>query len=514
MRQALVEAIFYGVALYFLRDLSSAHWYLPAGLRFATLLIVPVRRWPWIYLAECASLLVIRAPLVEQRGLAWALVSTFTAFPPVAGVIYLLRRKYGAPTITSGRDVLAILFGAGTIALLSTSVNTATTYILMHGRPTNPLPYVIGIWVLGQYLGILMFGSVAMLWSNRAPRYPMPSSLHREATAAALLLVCCVAGFRWAPADVQAVLANPVKLVAGIAAFALTYRHGWRGGAVGVVTLTLGVGLTAGPDYDQATLLSQQVVAFVGSALIAAGAVMTRNFEVAMTEAFARRLAEEAGRRAWQDSEDQNRENVTRAEAAYARIMRRGDSIVGSLRQAKRPEDVMRLTTDLLATTRSATASLMQEIYPDIVFSADGLYGALRGRKLPPGIEYKAALAGNSAALSRATALNVYRTAGAAVDFLVGLEATKIRLTARLFRTRGKILVYVRVRGDATSIRTGSATASMARLRRRIAALGGSMRNDAVSVTILLPDEQATTSDIVSRPAGWQDVALPPTDFA
>jgi len=495
MLKGVISAAVYGVALYFLRDLSSAHWYLPAGLRFAALLTLPRRYWAYLYAGECLSLLTIRMPLIESRGLAWAIVSTFTAFPPVAGVVHLLRRRSAAPCVASGRDVLAILLGAGAVALMATGINTATTYTLMHGRPSNPVPYVVGIWVLGQYLGILMFASVALLWTNRSPRHPMPSPLLRESVVAAGLVGACVALFRLAPSSVAELLEQPIRLAAAILAVALTYRHGWRGGAVGALALTLGVGMTAGPDYDQATLLAQQVVAFVASALLAAGAVMTHNYEIAMTESASRRQAEEAGRRAWHDSEEQNLEHVSRAQAAYGRIMRQGDNIIGDLRQAKRPEDVMRLTTDLMATTRTATAKLMHEIYPTVVFSSDGLFGALRGRPAPAGVRYKTVLTGNSSDLSRATCLSVYRAAGAAIDFLADLQPATVALSARVFHSAGQHWVYVRVRADVTATRTNASTASLARLRRRVIALGGVMRNDGRGMSFLLPDEASATVD-------------------
>ena len=491
-------AILYGVGLYLLRDASSPHWYLPAGLRFAALLLLPRRYWLWVYAGECCSLFVVRIPLIELRGLAWVVVSTVTSVPPIAGVVYLIRRYTNAPVISSGRDVLAVLFGAGAAAITSTALNAASTYGLMRGAPTNPVPYVLGVWILGQYLGILMFSSIALLWRNRNPRHQMPHALRKEAFTAFSLMLAFLLAYRLGEADHQEAMTQVVRCSAAVIAFALTYRHGWRGGAIGVIALCLGVGLTAGPDYEPSTLAAQQVVAFVTSILIAAGAVMTHNYEIAADEALMRRLAEDAGRRAWADTEDQNMEHVGRAEAAYEQIMRQSDTIIGDLRRTRDPEDIMRLTGDLLATTRSATKSLMQEIYPAIVFSADGLFGALRAKRGTSGAQYRAAFRGDQDCLSRQGALSVYRVTMAALDQLASESPEEIRLRVRVGRINGQVHTYIRVRATVGLCRNNMTTASIARLRRRVITFGGSIHNKRGEIAMLLPDHR-TQSEAVAQ---------------
>jgi hypothetical protein len=222
---------------------------------------------------------------------------------------------------------------------------------------------------------------------------------------------------------------------------------------------------------------------------------MTQTFELAMEEAASRRRAEEAGRRAWEDTEEQNLEHLARAEAAYTQIMRGSDAIIGSLRQAKRSEDIMRLTGDLMANTRAATNSLMHEIYPAIVFSADGLYGALRAKQLPDGIRCRTSLTGNPHLLSRTTSLNAYRAAAAAMEHLTAMAPTVVRVRLRIGQIRGVVGVYLRVRADTTTSRSSVDTANVARLRRRVFALGGQMRNASGEVAILIPDAKPASEE-------------------
>lgn len=502
--RGLLLGVIYGLALFFLRDASSAHWYLPAGLRFAALLALPPRYWGYIYAGEVASLLTIRVPLIETRGLAWAMVSTFTALPPVAAVVWLIRRRTSLPSVAKASDILALLIGALAIAVMATAINSATTYSLMHGRPSNPVDYVIGIWVLGQFLGILMFAPLVLLWHGRKARYFMANTLRIESAAAILGLGAAVLMFRACPDGARDVAVQVVRVVLGLEALALTYRHGWRGAAIGLVVVNLGAGLTAAADYDLSTLATQEMMAFVASALLLAGAAMTYNFEMAMQDRESRQRAEKASRQAWDDTEAQNREHAGKMASMYAQMRRDSEEIIGSLRSTRSAEDIMRLTGDLLAKTRSATTKMMHEVYPEIVFSADGIYGALRAKRFEPGIRYRTSFIGNPLSLSRNTSLTAYRVASAAMDYLAAMAPTEIRLRLRIVRARAGTVVYLRVRADTSTARSALDTANVARLRRRVFALGGLMRNSTGEVAILLAD----LPEIVN-PHAWNEDPVP-----
>ncbi|MFC6840257.1 MASE1 domain-containing protein [Xanthomonas theicola] len=47
---------------------SVDQWYLPAGLRVATLLFLPYRLWPYLLLGDTAALLMIRVPMAQEQG--------------------------------------------------------------------------------------------------------------------------------------------------------------------------------------------------------------------------------------------------------------------------------------------------------------------------------------------------------------------------------------------------------------------------------------------------------------
>lgn len=488
--RGLLLAAGYATATYYLRIGSSAHWYLPAGLRFASLFLIPLRYWPYLYFGECAALFAVRWPDAERWGIPFLMVSTLSYMPPVAGIVHLIRKHTSLPRIATGRDVLTMLSAAMAIAIISTSVNAATTYALMVERPSAPAPYVVGIWLMGQYLGIMMFASAALLWFNRPETKSFVTRLWPESMAVLGLLVAVLVALHTSGADGAGALTQASRMLFGVTAVTLTYRHGWRGAAVGAVTLALAVGLTGRPDYDPSLLIAQQVVALVISALLASGAVVTHSRDIATIEATARRRAEDAWRRAWRDSEEQNSESLARAQSAYDRIMRESDEIIADLRKASRAEHVMRLTGDLMASTRAATKSVMREIYPAIVFSADGLFGALRATNMPPEAHSRTALSGNPEYLSREGALSVYRVATAAIDAFASMSPLAISLRVRIGRFSAGTGAYVRVEVDAQGTRTSEHTAAIARLSRRVLAHGGIMRNSHRQIVVLLPDAQ------------------------
>lgn len=488
--RGVLLAVGYATATYYLRIGSSAHWYLPAGLRFAALLLIPLRFWPYLYAGECAALFAVRWPDVNRWGLPFLVVSTLSYMPPVAAVVHLIRKHTSLPRIATGRDVLTVLAMAMFIAALSTSINAVTTYGLMHERPASPAPYVVGIWLLGQYLGIVIFASAALLWCNRSNSSFISPRLWPEAVATLVMLIAALLVTSSAQDGNSETITHTARMVFGIAAVALTYRHGWRGASIGTVALALVVGLTGKPDYDPSLLVTQQVVALVVSALLAAGAVATHSRDIATIEAIARRRAEDAWRRAWRDSEEQNSESLARAQSAYDRIMRQSDSIISSLRNAGRAEHVMRLTSDLMASTRAATKSVMREIYPAIIFSADGLFGALRASDAPNGMPLRTALSGNPEVLSRDGALSVYRVATAAMESFGTMSPATMSLRVRVGCLSGGPGAFIHVQAGDHSMRTSKHTATLARLRRRVLAQGGIMKNRDGEITILIPDSQ------------------------
>ena len=486
--QGLLLTALYGFAHFVLVDVSTTHWYLPAGLRFAALLVLPARYWPFLYVAECGSMFAMKMPWVWQRGLPWVIVSTVTAMPPVAITIYAMKRWSKLPSIVKGRDILALIAGAAIIAVVTTAVNTACTYALMIGASAQPMLYIVGIWVLGQFLGILMFAPATILWSNRHRSVLVRRTLWRDGFIAASATGCAIAAFSYVTSEVHDSVLQCLRLAAGVSALALTYRHGWRGAALGVVLGNLAIGITAGPAYEPATLVAQEVVALLGTALLIAGGELTHHYEKAVRQESARNDTAKAARRIWADNEHENLEHANRARSAYNAIIRDSEEIIGDIRRAKRAEDIMRLTMDLQARTRSAASTLMQDIFPSVILSSEGLFGAIRLKRPQNGATYRTSFVGDSSILSAHGALSAYRVTIAAADHFIDLDASSVKVKVRVFKTSASPLIYVKVRADVDRCRSNADTANLARLHRRVSGLSGRIRVQKSQVAMLIPD--------------------------
>lgn len=93
-------SIAYCAAFLVLRRWSVDQWYLPAGLRLVTLLLMPWRKWPYLLAGDIVAVLALRVPMVETRGYsaAWAYVSALF-FMPIVSVLPLVARSH-IPNLT------------------------------------------------------------------------------------------------------------------------------------------------------------------------------------------------------------------------------------------------------------------------------------------------------------------------------------------------------------------------------------------------------------------------------
>ncbi|WP_080929764.1 MASE1 domain-containing protein [Xanthomonas albilineans] len=78
-------------------QLSVDQWYLPAGLRVATLLFLPYRLWPYLLLGDAAGLILINVTVVHghDTSLFGAYAISFLMMPCVALIAHAARHHIG-----------------------------------------------------------------------------------------------------------------------------------------------------------------------------------------------------------------------------------------------------------------------------------------------------------------------------------------------------------------------------------------------------------------------------------
>ena len=128
---------------------SYDQWYLPAGLRLASLLLLPMRYWPYLFAGDAAAMLNIRAPKAEQYSPQWAYLSPFLLVMLASAVPLYARKKF-----TDRLHLLKWLPLIALVACLWSTIAGRLINIALHG-PTPPFTIERFIsFCVGDFLGI------------------------------------------------------------------------------------------------------------------------------------------------------------------------------------------------------------------------------------------------------------------------------------------------------------------------------------------------------------------------
>lgn len=214
---------------------SNEYWYLPAGLRFAALWLLPLARWGWLLTAELLAQWLLVA--LRQGDSGWLLVLGGVLLPWAcfALVVRLMRPRgaYAAPESPSRMG--AVLLAMIVAALLSSMVHRA----VLPGIPGAHFFEWIATWLsqsLLAFVGMLVL--VPLAFQLASPRSPVNDRRHMFRDIGIYFLPLLVV-----LALLAALRASNVQyaFVLSVApAMAMSFRHGWRGAA-----LALGVGCLA-----------------------------------------------------------------------------------------------------------------------------------------------------------------------------------------------------------------------------------------------------------------------------
>lgn len=252
-------AIAYAAMFYALFKTANVFWYVPAGLRFAVLLLSPYRRWPWLLAADVLVTLGLYAPYVEAHR-AHALL-TFCATPLCAAAGPWMVRQFKAPlTLGSPKAMTWLLIGMGMAASGATLGNMFFPFA--EAARLSPLQLYLQL-ELGDYVGMLVLAPL-LLFLRYPPsrgnlrywRLDIPVVL----LPALLLYLVLVKSSN----DKQVYLFSAMLCLAPGIYFAV--RSGWRGAALAVAASSTCVawsGFSAG--NGQLTIEAQGFLAVAGS---------------------------------------------------------------------------------------------------------------------------------------------------------------------------------------------------------------------------------------------------------
>lgn len=339
---------------------ANVVWHPPAGLRFAWLVLLPMR-W-WLPLAIWLELFYLLVGLGEPRG-----VLPFLAhFAATCSGPLLFRRQSGGRL--DGTDALCWLLAA---MLLSATLNAVQ---IVSWPPAWSAGMAAGELlpqlVLGDYIGMLLVVPLALLvlharpqrWHWRKWRIDLP-----------LVLIPVLALLGWIlPGPPQGRAYLLAACVALPPAIYMAFRTGWRGVALLLSTSSLLIGLHAwDEDALPAIPEGQFALALTGSVLLLLGAATetlrehrsrlhrsNRALEALACElraAARRNLDVSENVRRWITSElhDELGQNLTALQTRLVLAERRTQA-----------GDLLRPAWDIIADMRQAISSLMSTLRP------------------------------------------------------------------------------------------------------------------------------------------------------
>jgi hypothetical protein len=246
----------------------------------AALLLFAPRWWPFLIIGEAGALLTIRIPQIDSYGIPFVAISSITIMPLVACIVKAIPKK-----ISFADDSYWFLPLAAGIPIFTTIVNIGLTFIVMKDvRPgvdwTNSV-----VIMAGAFLGILTLAPLGLAWKQRAPAFPFPRPLVRDAFIALAANVVLAAFAVLVPKELSDA-ANILRVSMVLPAVVLTLAHGWRGAAAGVAIANLAIGLTIHHSsqwgsHDPISFSAQLVMVIASSTLLLAGSTVTRHYKVA-----------------------------------------------------------------------------------------------------------------------------------------------------------------------------------------------------------------------------------------
>ncbi|QDI02601.1 histidine kinase [Xanthomonas cerealis pv. cerealis] len=446
-------------ASYCLVYLSAWHWsldqwFLPAGLRAATLLFLPFRLWPYLLIGDAAALLALRTPMVSAEGAnpLWAYASPFLLMPVFALLPFWYRRRFTDLQASQERLLLVVL----AMAMWGVLANKALNWMLGGPAAYINLENALKFWI-GNYLGILVFVLPALLWVRREFAFFLPRRLQKDALVAAL---CIALLFVLAMSSAGGLVRQFLLVMMIVPGFWLTLSHDWRGAAIGIVMADIAVAMSLPRSnyegaFDLDTFYVQMMVAFGAMTLFALGTRLSGALDQVRRVGHAEQQALQVAQASYMSAERTLRNRVIEYTDIHTHLNKLRRDIASSLKERGHYAAAMEMNR-----TGVIQAQLMDDyvaaLYP-LDIETNGLYGALSSVAFANACdtEVEVRLRGESRQLSMGLQLAAYRCVLNAMELLP--RGSRHLITARVWKRRGRRGLVVTIAADPTLLLSRSA---------------------------------------------------------
>jgi len=260
-----------GYAAVFYAVFQTAHvfWYLPAGLRFAALVLSPYRRWPWIIATEVLLFLVkIYPSYVAEHG-AYA-VAVLAANPLAAVIGPLWLRQIQGFAHTESFASMARLLGAMALAAIGATLGNSL-YPFSESAQLSPLRLMLQL-VLGDYIGMLALAPLLIMLVRAQPDTAMRRRLRFDVPVVLLPVLLAYLALVARATESQVFFFS--ALLCSVPSIYFAVRSGWRGAALALSAASVAIAYSGWLDgKPDLTVEAQGFLAVAGSATLLLGAV-------------------------------------------------------------------------------------------------------------------------------------------------------------------------------------------------------------------------------------------------
>jgi MASE1 len=473
---------------------SLDQWFLPAGVRVAAMLLAPYRYWPYLLLGDVAAMLLLRVPRIPGDSAIWAYSSSMLLPLVVSAPIVAIRARLKSRAALA-KWLPLIAMSMAVWASLSNSLINA----LLDGPPFGTTLEFFYRRCVGQYLAILAITLPALLWASRSDQVPKPEQFLRDC----LLSIAMIAGIFCLivlPDSVGDYLRIGLMMVMLIPIIFLTFRHGWRGAAVGITLCSFAIAKTlykfnSEGAFDAPVFIVQHMLVIASCGLLALGYAISTQYIKARSLGIAEQEALQASRTSFLVAERMLREKALSMKEGQLRIEEARKRVVEYLKAIGDYRGALLLNNESVE-QNSRLGAHIADIYP-LQLEHLGLNAALNSQEFIDarggGAHVLPLLGRNPTLLSLELQQAAYRCAGNAIDVLSEVQPRAYVIKTRVRKARHRIgialIVTVREPGDALS--TPKSTSAAIELTARVKAHGGILnRRHANRISLWLSESE------------------------
>lgn len=496
--KGLALTISYCIAYLVLRHFSFDQWFLPTGLRAASLFFMPFRYWLLIFIGDAAAVMYGRIHLESAENQTWVYFGPAALIASVSIMPFVLRRKLMSPqAMIRHLPIAAALFAVWSSAC------TVGLNALIGGPSENATVEFFTTKFFGNYLGALMGMLPVLVWLNR---HHHVGALKKSAPNIAVAILTIAVMFAYveywyAGGDVGR--KTILMLMIGPALF-LTYRYGWIGAAIGVFSVNLGIAQTMTKTgvpgaFDESAFLAQIGLSLAASAILFFGARITLHYERAIDSGVEEEKARKISRIALLSNEGDARDQVICMAQMYVLLDEKQEELVRLLKANGKHEEAFRLNSRG-AQRRKLFHEHALAVYP-ISIEEKGLFAVVHSQAfedrwangIPIAIRFD-----NGDPKKQSVGLQVaaYRCLCSAIVLMSDCRPEELHLRVRVWQASRFRGVYFSVSafspGEA-QVSQASAAASLY-LNAKVSAHGGILRHHAHRISVLLTEERGESA--------------------